>query len=85
MACIVNFAAIPHEDYRIGLPQTGAWHEVINTDSENYGGSGVGNLGQVEAEPLPWHGFDASVSLRVPPLGAVWLRPAGGEKPLGGE
>jgi 1,4-alpha-glucan branching enzyme len=60
---------------------------VINTDSENYGGSGVGNLGRVEAEPLPWHGLDASVSLRVPPLGAVWLRPAASvvaEEPLGG-
>jgi 1,4-alpha-glucan branching enzyme len=75
MACVVNFSAVPHEDYRIGLPRTGTWHEVINTDSENYGGSGVGNLGAVEAEPLPWHGLPASVSLRVPPLGALWLRP----------
>jgi 1,4-alpha-glucan branching enzyme len=74
LACIVNFAAVPHEDYRIGLPRIGAWKEVINTDSELYGGSGVGNLGQVQAESLPWHGLDFSVSLRVPPLGAVWLR-----------
>jgi 1,4-alpha-glucan branching enzyme len=73
LACVVNFAAIPHEDYRIGLPRTGVWREVINTDSELYGGSGVGNLGEVHAEALPWHGLDASVSLRVPPLGAVWL------------
>ncbi|GIF36843.1 1,4-alpha-glucan branching enzyme GlgB [Actinoplanes xinjiangensis] len=74
LACIVNFAAVPHEGYRIGLPRAGRWTEVINTDSELYGGSGVGNLGQVEAENLAWHGFDASVSLRIPPLGAVWLR-----------
>lgn len=74
MACVVNFAAIPHEGYRIGLPRVGRWHEVVNTDSELYGGSGVGNLGEVIAEDVPWHGFDASVSLRVPPLGAVWLR-----------
>ncbi|WP_433797719.1 1,4-alpha-glucan branching protein GlgB [Actinoplanes sp. CA-252034] len=74
LACVVNFAAIPHEGYRIGLPRTGRWTEVINTDSELYGGSGVGNLGEVEAENVPWHGFDASVSLRIPPLGAVWLR-----------
>jgi len=73
LACVVNFAAIPHEDYRIGLPRAGVWREVINTDSELYGGSGVGNLGEVHAEALPWHGLDASVSLRVPPLGAVWL------------
>jgi 1,4-alpha-glucan branching enzyme len=74
LACIVNFAAVPFEGYRIGLPKTGRWEEVINTDSELYGGSGVGNLGAVEAEPMPWHGFTASASLRVPPLGAVWLR-----------
>ncbi|WP_435869713.1 1,4-alpha-glucan branching protein GlgB [Actinoplanes xinjiangensis] len=77
LACIVNFAAVPHEGYRIGLPRAGRWTEVINTDSELYGGSGVGNLGQVEAENLAWHGFDASVSLRIPPLGAVWLRHEG--------
>jgi 1,4-alpha-glucan branching enzyme len=50
---------------------------VINTDSGLYGGSGVGNLGEVRAEALPWHGLDASVSLRVPPLGAVWLHHEG--------
>jgi 1,4-alpha-glucan branching enzyme len=76
LVCVVNFAAVPHEGYRIGLPRPGRWAEVVNTDSELYGGSGVGNLGSVEADPQPWHGLDFSVSLRVPPLGAVWLRPA---------
>ena len=74
LACVVNFAAVPHEGYRIGLPRPGVWREVINTDSELYGGSGVGNLGEVHAEEVPSHGLPASVSLRVPPLGAVWLR-----------
>ncbi|SDS15102.1 1,4-alpha-glucan branching enzyme [Actinoplanes derwentensis] len=74
LACVVNFAAVPHEGYRIGLPRAGRWDEVVNTDSELYGGSGVGNLGRVEAEHIAWHGFDASASLRIPPLGAVWLR-----------
>ena len=74
IACVVNFAAVPHEGYRIGLPRPGRWREVINTDSELYGGSGVGNLGEVHAEDIPWHGFDFSASLRIPPLGAVWLR-----------
>jgi 1,4-alpha-glucan branching enzyme len=74
LACIVNFAAVPHENYRIGLPRVGTWQEVLNSDSELYGGSGVGNLGSVEAEPMPWHGLPASAALRVPPLGAVWLR-----------
>jgi 1,4-alpha-glucan branching enzyme len=74
LACIVNFAAVPHEGYRIGLPKAGRWAEVINTDSELYGGSGVGNLGEVHTDDEAYHGFDQSVSLRVPPLGAVWLK-----------
>ncbi|WP_306214665.1 1,4-alpha-glucan branching protein GlgB [Actinoplanes sp. RD1] len=73
-ACVVNFAAVPHDGYRIGLPREGVWREVVNTDSELYGGSGVGNLGEVHAEGLPWHGLNASAALRVPPLGAVWLK-----------
>jgi 1,4-alpha-glucan branching enzyme len=76
MVCVVNFAAIPHENYRIGLPSSGPWTEMVNTDAELYGGSGVGNLGQVQAEDVPWHGLPASVALRVPPLGALWLSPA---------
>jgi 1,4-alpha-glucan branching enzyme len=77
VACIVNFSGVPQEGYRIGLPRAGTWREVINTDSELYGGSGVGNLGEVQADSEPWHGLDFSVSLRVPPLGAVWLHHEG--------
>ncbi|GAA4416548.1 1,4-alpha-glucan branching protein GlgB [Georgenia halophila] len=75
VACAVNFAGSPHEDYRIGLPQSGTWLEALNTDAEEYGGSGVGNLGRVVAEDSPWHGYPASATLRVPPMGAVWLVP----------
>ena len=77
LACLVNFAGGPHEGYRLGLPRVGRWQEIINTDSEAYGGSGVGNLGSVQARPQPWHGQPASVTLRVPPLGALWLRYTG--------
>jgi 1,4-alpha-glucan branching enzyme len=77
IACIANFAPIPHDHYRIGLPEAGRWDEVINTDAESYGGSGVGNLGAVEAEERSWHGLPASTTLRVPPLGAIWLRYSG--------
>ncbi|GII21456.1 1,4-alpha-glucan branching protein GlgB [Planosporangium mesophilum] len=76
LVCVVNFASVPHEDYRIGLPRAGTWTEVVNTDADVYGGSGVGNLGAVQAENVPWHNMPASASLRVPPLGALWLRPA---------
>jgi len=72
----VNFAGVPHESYRLGLPAAGAWDEVLNTDSEIYGGSGVGNMGRVEASAKGWKGQPAVASLRLPPLGAVILRPA---------
>ncbi|MFW6203592.1 MAG: 1,4-alpha-glucan branching protein GlgB [Actinomycetota bacterium] len=76
LACIANFAAVPHEDYRIGLPHAGRWDEVLNTDAEDYTGSGVGNLGGVLTEEVPWHGFTVSATLRLPPLGTLWLRPS---------
>jgi 1,4-alpha-glucan branching enzyme len=75
LAVVVNFAAVPHEGYRIGLPHAGGWRELLNTDAETYGGSGVGNLGHVTAEEIAQHGLPASAQLRVPPLGAVWLVP----------
>ncbi len=75
MACVVNFSAVPHHDYRVGLPVGGTWSEVINTDALEYGGSGVGNFGAVQAEQIEWHGRPFSASLSVPPLGAVWFRP----------
>ncbi|HET7386095.1 MAG TPA: 1,4-alpha-glucan branching protein GlgB [Nocardioidaceae bacterium] len=73
LACVANFAALPHERYRIGLPLAGTWTEVLNTDAGDYAGSGVGNLGTVEAADEPWHGQPASATVRVPPLGALWL------------
>ncbi|MET8066089.1 1,4-alpha-glucan branching protein GlgB [Micromonospora sp. NPDC005686] len=75
LVCVANFSATPLEDYRIGLPAAGTWAEALNTDAHHYGGSGVGNLGEVHAENTPWHGLPASVSLRVPPLGVLWLTP----------
>ncbi len=74
LACIVNFSAVPHHGYRIGLPRTGPWTELLNTDAETYSGSGVGNMGQVVAEESSWHGQPASATISVPPLGALWLR-----------
>ncbi|MGN6131294.1 MAG: 1,4-alpha-glucan branching protein GlgB, partial [Nocardioidaceae bacterium] len=73
LACVANFAAVPHERYRLGLPEAGAWREVLNTDAEAYAGSGVGNLGGVDAEADPWHGRPASATITVPPLGTVWF------------
>jgi 1,4-alpha-glucan branching enzyme len=75
LACVANFSAMPHYEYRVGLPSAGRWTEVINTDADVYGGSGVGNLGGVEAVAESWHGRPASASITIPPLAVIWLAP----------
>ena len=77
VACIANFSALPHLKYQIGLPRAGRWREVLNTDAALYGGSGVGNLGGIEAVPEPYHGRPASAIITVPPMGVLWLTPEG--------
>ncbi|MDR0483286.1 MAG: 1,4-alpha-glucan branching protein GlgB [Cellulomonadaceae bacterium] len=74
-AVVINFAGSPHEDYRIALPLAGKWKEAINTDNEEYGGSGVNNGGSITAEAVPWTGRDYSAAVRIPPLGAVIFVP----------
>jgi len=73
--CACNFSPVPRPGYRLGLPTGGHWQELLNTDSEHYGGSGVGNLGGVQAEPTPWHEQPFSAEVTLPPLGVVWLVP----------
>jgi 1,4-alpha-glucan branching enzyme len=68
---VCNFTPVPREDYRIGVPQPGRYRERINTDAIEYGGSGVGNAGEVHAEAHPAHGHHQSVRIRLPPLGAL--------------
>ena len=77
LVCVCNFSGRPHEDYRLPLPFAGTWTEVLNTDAEVYGGSGVGNLGVVTADPVPYGDQPASAQLRLPPLGTLWLTPGG--------
>jgi 1,4-alpha-glucan branching enzyme len=74
LLCVVNFAGRPHEGFRLGLPSAGRWIEVLNSDAAEFGGSGVGNLGGVEATDDPWSGRPASASFTLPPLAAVWFR-----------
>ncbi len=74
VACVYNFSADVHHDYRVGLPFAGAWREAINTDDDAYGGSGVSN-GAIAAEEVAFHGQKASATLTLPPLGALWLVP----------
>jgi 1,4-alpha-glucan branching enzyme len=74
VACVSNFAAVPQHSYRLGLPEAGTWRELLNTDADVYYGSGVGNLGAVEATDKEWHGRPASAEVQLPPLGTVWFQ-----------
>ncbi|MDQ1582887.1 MAG: 1,4-alpha-glucan branching enzyme [Microbacteriaceae bacterium] len=73
---LMNFSGNPHSNYRVGLPFAGTWEEFLNTDSTAFGGSGVGNLGVVQAVDEPWGGRPASAEIVLPPLAGLWLRPA---------
>lgn len=75
LVCVVNFAGIPHENYRLGLPVGGQWVEILNTDASKFGGSNIVNPEILTTQDQAEHGYDHSVQLRVPPLGVVWLKP----------
>lgn len=75
VAVICNFAGVPHTDYRVGLPYGGQWEEIFNSDADIYGGSGVGNFGCTQADPIGWNGRPYSVNLQLPPFGVVYLTP----------
>ena len=75
LAAVCNFAPVVREGWRLALPATGTWHEVLNTDSSVYGGgTNVGNFGAVTAESVGHHGRPASAVITVPPLATVWFR-----------
>jgi 1,4-alpha-glucan branching enzyme len=73
----LNFTPLPRYNYMIGVPIGGHWSEVLNSDAKVYGGSGQGNMGGIDAAPIPLHGRRWSLSLTLPPLGAVFLMPDG--------
>jgi 1,4-alpha-glucan branching enzyme len=70
VACVINFSGGPHHDFALQLPKTGKWNEILNTDAHEYGGSGVGNFGQITTDS------NGLAHISVPPLGAVWFKPA---------
>jgi 1,4-alpha-glucan branching enzyme len=71
VAVVCNFTPVPRHGYRIGVPRGGRWKECINTDASDYGGSGVGNAGEVHADAQPMHGHAHSICLNLPPLGVL--------------
>jgi 1,4-alpha-glucan branching enzyme len=74
IAVVCNFTPVPRYNYRVGAPRGGYWRELLNSDASEHGGSGHGNLGGVEASPVPCHGRMHSLTLTLPPLGAVFLK-----------
>ncbi|MBW1980742.1 MAG: 1,4-alpha-glucan branching protein GlgB [Deltaproteobacteria bacterium] len=71
---VCNFTPVPRLGYRIGVSRSGYWKEIANSDAHHYGGSGLGNMGGVQAEAIPFHGRSHSVNLTIPPLAVVLLK-----------
>jgi len=71
---VFNFTPVPRSEYRIGVPETGFYAELLNSDAAVYGGGNVGNGGGIQTEPVAAHGFDQSMRLTVPPLGCLMLK-----------
>jgi 1,4-alpha-glucan branching enzyme len=78
IAC--NFTPVPRHNYRFGVPRAGYWREILNSDATLYGGSGQGNIGGVNTNPVGWHGHLQSVNVVIPPLGMIALK-WGGRRP----
>ena len=78
LVVVLNMTPIPREQYRIGAPAAGEYVELFSSDAVHYSGSDVRTLARVETDPLPLHGFEQSMALVLPPLGALVLRPVRG-------
>jgi len=74
---VFNFTPTPRYSYQVGVPREGLWQEILNSDAEEYGGSGHGNFGGIEAVPIEIHGRPYSLKLTLPPLGAVFFKSEG--------
>jgi 1,4-alpha-glucan branching enzyme len=74
---LCNFTPVPRANYRVGVPTGGVWRELLNSDAADYGGSGQGNLGAIEATPVPFHGRPHSLVLTLPPLGVIFVEGQG--------
>ncbi|MFF3017013.1 1,4-alpha-glucan branching enzyme [Streptomyces sp. NPDC057939] len=76
LLCVSNFSPVVRHAYRIGVPEeVPAWREVLNTDLEAYGGSGIHHARPLLPEPVPAQGRATSLRLTLPPMATVWLRP----------
>nr|WP_246213792.1 1,4-alpha-glucan branching protein GlgB [Kitasatospora viridis] len=80
LVAVCNFSPVVRRGHRVGLPELGGpgqlWREVLNTDDQRYGGSGVSNPAHLESEAIAWNDQPRSAELVLPPLATVWLAPA---------
>ena len=74
VVAVFNFTPVPRHNYRVGVPRPGYWHEIFNSDSQQYGGADFGNLGGMDTQDIAWHGKQYSLNVIVPPLGAVFFK-----------
>jgi len=72
---VCNFTPMPRHNYRVGVPRGGRWRELLNSDASYYGGSGMGNQGGVDAQPMPYEDFGQSLTLTLPPLAVLFFKP----------
>ena len=72
---VLNYTPVVRAGYRVGVPRGGEWRELLNSDAQIYGGSGLGNFGSVQARAQASHGREHSLELVLPPLGALFLKP----------
>ena len=72
--CVFNFTPVVRNDYRLGAPTRGKWKEIFNTDASMFGGSNVGNFGEVWTQDIPWQNREWSLNIKLPPLAAVYFR-----------
>jgi len=70
---VCNFTPVPRHNLLVGVPEGGRWRELLNSDATEYGGSGQGNYGGVDAQPVPAHGRPRALTLTAPPLGCLFL------------
>jgi len=71
---VINYTPAVRSSYRVGVPLAGYYREELNSDSEIYGGSGVGNQGGLYSTPEPSHGREHSLCITVPPLAVIFFR-----------
>ena len=71
---VMNCTPVPRLNYRVGVPKGGRWEEILNSDAVEYGGSGMGNLGGVNAQPVAWHGHGQSLEICLPPLACLYFK-----------